>query len=140
MWEGLKVVRPEDTLYHLGDFAFSTMKRLMEDRWSLMPQCEKIFLEGNHDIRSKWRRLPWDKVVRKENQPLFLTYKGYKIAMAHWPQKLDDVEADICIHGHIHNLGLPIYRKNGQKWINVSVEHWNYKPILLNDLVEKYDE
>ena len=103
--------------------------------WDQLPECTKILIEGNHDLRSRWRTLPWDLVVRKAKQPFYMTYRGMTLAMAHWPEKLEHEHTDYCIHGHIHNLGKPVYEKNGCIWVNVSVEHWNYKPIALDEII-----
>lgn len=132
MIKGLHKISPEDTLYHLGDFAFGTINKVRERWWSIMPQCKKIFIEGNHDKRSRMRLLPWDEVFRLKEQPVFLDIYNKKIALAHKPEKLEEVEADVYIHGHIHNLGQKIYWKNGRKWINACVEQWAYEPFLLS--------
>jgi calcineurin-like phosphoesterase family protein len=50
------------------------------------------------------------------------------------------IEANIYILGHIHNLGTAIYKQNNKLFINASVEHWNYKPISLMEILQYYEQ
>lgn len=111
-----KVVKKNDIVLHLGDFAFRGKADLIYKRLNGII----IMIQGNHD---------------RDIQELFITAKDGLIVgnaiLTHRPlQKSEIPEGFINIHGHIHN-------KKSYNGINVSVEMTKYKPIPLDKILEK---
>ncbi len=119
------VVNRGDLVYHLGDFALG----LNTDKYKELINRlngEIILIRGNHDRKGKefFKKIGFIEVHKK------LTIGNY--ILSHRPQNENQIpENFINIHGHIHNYN---YKEstNEKKYINVSVEVINYKPIWIN--------
>lgn len=110
-------VKPQDTVYHLGDFAFYDLARIAQLRKRLNGKI--ILIKGNHD-RSKPKMLEcgFDEVHD------WLQLEGWKLQ--HYPAK-----GAYILCGHIHNR----WRRIGNV-INVGVDMWNFEPKTLPELLE----
>lgn len=159
MWEGLRAVGPGDTLIHGGDVVFTKRQTATACRevFEKLPGVEKILVKGNHD-KSKITKQNWSGVAGS----LTFDYNGIKFHIQHFSfKKAENIgpgikrfvrffmsdwcnlgltlpEADICIHGHIHNLGRRYLWTGKQLIVNACVEHWDYKPIHIETLVNEY--
>jgi calcineurin-like phosphoesterase family protein len=118
-----EVVRPSDKVYHLGDVVIqrkhlATVGRLNGD---------KVLLRGNHDIF----KLP-------DYTKYFRDVRAYhvmnKMLLSHVPVHPSQLEYRFThnIHGHLHEKAL-----DDPRYVNVSVEHINYTPILFEELLKK---
>lgn len=118
------VVRPTDTVYHLGDVAInrraiSTLKQL---------NGRKILIKGNHDI-----------FKLKDYVEYFEDIRGYCVTsslviLSHIPIHERSKSRFIGnIHGHLHAncLDDPWYQ-------NVSVEQIDYRPVPLEDIIARF--
>ena len=148
--KSLKIVKPGDTLIHLGDVAFHN-----EKRWNTVfcnaVAGRKILVRGNHDRRSDdwYKRCGWDTVVR-EYRTGSAECKG-DIVCTHRPVPLDKHAAFNC-HGHLHDKPFtmekrehpmegtedPEYAKfyDFDRHKLVSLELMGYKPHLLEDILK----
>lgn len=99
-WQG--VVKPEDTVFHVGDFAMSLPALWPGLRARLPGRITHI--KGNHD-RAGFPALPGDISVSKHS----MTHPQFgKILMKHNPDHFTEEEAaeyDHLVHGHIHTSG-----------------------------------
>lgn len=136
-----QVVSKRDTVYCLGDFSFYPFNKTKE----IFDQLNGIkhLIMGNHDrshTRTWWKRIGFDIVI---NNPIIF-YKE-KLILSHEPFK--ELPKDfVNIHGHLHSkkltyerviLGLTSKNINiREKYINVSVDVINFKPILLEKIQE----
>lgn len=131
-WKSL--VRPDDTVLHLGDF--SVWYGLNEDYWldiaNELPG-KKFMLRGNHDKRK-------DSVYATRGItviPEFVQEIDYqRVLFSHFPDDTRIGDWDINIHGHIHNN--PLEHRLAQtkrRYINVSIEMMGYKPTQLGDIL-----
>lgn len=120
------VVKPGDTIYHLGDFNFGGKARTKECLDLL--NGYKILIKGNHDFSSDWMRSSGFNEVYNEYD---MDYDGIKIYMNHHPtpkEKWEKQDYHFC--GHVH-----------QKWkrvdnmINVGVDVWDYTPRTVEELI-----
>lgn len=126
-WNG--VVKPNDIVYHLGDFHLGHKDEIKR----VVSQLNgKIFLiRGNHDRNTVSTYTEAGLTVLK-NAPIIL--EDYKIILSHRPL-LDSIipENFINIHGHIHNHKLEDdYDTNlysPEKHLNVSIDVTNFKPM-----------
>ncbi|MDH7796392.1 MULTISPECIES: metallophosphoesterase [unclassified Beijerinckia] len=92
-------VQPEDTVFHLGDFAFHSKPRDMQ---SLLTQLhgKKILIWGNHD-HSMTRKLPqWEQVI----QFLEVQLGDFHLTLCHYPLRTwaGQRRGGIHLHGHCH--------------------------------------
>ena len=120
------VVKPNDTVIHLGDVYFSN-----GDRHLSRLNGNKFLILGNHDhvergriLKHFKRVLPW----------MVYDYGDHRFMLSHAPCRESHMTEYYCkknFHGHIHekpNVSL--------KHINISVEKINYTPVALEDLVK----
>lgn len=136
-----KLVRPDDTVLHLGDIFMGRTSASANILRNL--PGNKFFIRGNHDKKG----LHWymdvgfvhaggveDNGTRILNAVLFREPQGKRVLFTHYPdlQYLD--KWDINVHGHIHNnghaVGVPI-----RDYRNMSVEVVGYRPHRLRDIL-----
>ena len=100
-----------------------------------------------------------EKVFRRELERLKLSLdsidpkSGLRIVMTHFPptnesgkdttptRLLETCRADICVFGHLHNLGLPLdhtwdFVKNGVRYVLVSCDSVDFAPYFLTEILE----
>ena len=135
------VVKPNDTVYHLGDFAFS-MEQVDEILSNL--NGEIYLLPGNHDIH--WVR-DFERSIRNGRINLklqltpqqfdieFATNKGnYLFTLSHYPMRswFRSHHGSYHLYGHIHS-------KNDSYGLSfdVGVDAQDYTPISLDQVIER---
>jgi len=133
-----ETVGQHDTVYHLGDFAFCSVLHSLE----LVKQLNGriVFIRGNHD-GSKGR---CERIFGSSRDSMTYGVNGIDVAllMVHNPEhgmKLLTTcwdEFDAIVHGHQHNTTPKFRVENGVKYVNVSVEHWDYTPIPMETILE----
>ncbi len=133
-----KIVKTEDLVIHLGDFAFSNKERTAELAHTL--NGHKILTLGNHDERSFSYYL--DCGFDFACYQFSIKYFGRKMIFSHTPIVTPAIdEYDLNIHGHLHRgehheeyLKNPIYRSNNEKYVLISVED-TFTPTSLASLI-----
>jgi len=125
-----KLVKPEDTVYHLGDVSFNPQKCVDKLNGKI------ILIYGNHDKRK------YNYLYHKVMQTHEMKIGEFKCLLTHVPMiddkfykkgRLPDISLAknykniIC--GHVHER----WKVNG-KHINVGVDVWDMKPIHINEL------
>jgi calcineurin-like phosphoesterase family protein len=124
----------DDCLLHLGDVTLTSRPKARE--WCNRLPKYTILIEGNHDKRANNGKIrQWANFVRLKHQPVVVEYEGLKIALAHRFVDVRLAEADLYLFGHSHSKGSKYFWQGKKLFINCCVEHWDYQPILLNDLV-----
>lgn len=130
------VVKPEDTVIHLGDVALGHESDL---KW-IIPSLNghKILIRGNHDTKSKnfYLEAGFDEV-----RPSFIeNFNGIEIFFSHEPQSRPGDKRDpydLHFYGHVHSKDFhgayPTIARNGAC---LCVERWNYTPVELNKVIE----
>lgn len=120
------VVRPNDIVFHLGDFGFGTQMELE----SIFKQLngKKYLIMGNHDY----------KVGKKYYEEIGFSgvYKEYtlvNIVFSHYPKKVKT--GQINIYGHIHDTEPKDWYKDSDH-VCVSVEKINYTPTNLSTILK----
>lgn len=137
------VVQPEDTVYHMGDFCFSTYDKAQE----IFPRLNGrvILVKGNHDRQTqKMLDLGFIEVHESIKN---IELGGMRFNMSHYPYKeyyseSDDREylVNKCISddglwllcGHIHEKW-----KINRKMFNVGVDVNELTPIHVDDVVSQ---
>lgn len=130
------LVSPEDRVYILGDVA---MNRRALDRSLPRLNGRKVLVKGNHDIDKLSYYSQYFDDIRA-----YVVKKGF--IMSHIPIHPGSMGRwAINIHGHLHynQVGNDLYddpKNAGEpdpRYVCVSVEHTEYKPILLDKVLEK---
>ena len=161
-WNAL--VRPDDTVYHLGDVALGPI----EDSLKYIERLNghKILVVGNHDRMfppmAKFRE---DKIHEWKQRylragfadiiadPLAFLQKGdYQFELSHFPYSGDshgeeryrefrkEDKGIALIHGHTHeNKRFSLSRK-GTPQIHVGVDAWDFAPVSLQAVIDELDK
>lgn len=120
-----RVVKPEDKVYHLGDFCFTDGGMKLAG----LLNGHKRLVKGNHDLRKL-----------KDYAQYFEDIFGARQIDGYWlthipmhPDGVNQPRVKANIHGHLHaNL------INHPKYVNVSVEQINYTPINFDEIKARY--
>lgn len=124
------VVSKHDTLYHLGDFAFGDKRQIPALRSSI--NCQDIrFLYGNHD-----------HAIMKHYRDLFTWTRHYHefrhnhtlVCLFHFPIDAwhKNGRGSVHLFGHCHGN----HRNPAGRRIDVGVDCYDFKPLLLEDAIE----
>lgn len=120
------VVRKDDVVYHLSDFALGNIDKVAGYRSKLNG---RIFLvTGNHDGYNikKYYEAGFDKVYDKP-----IIYQDFFI-LSHTPMFITENMPYANIFGHVHNN--PEYTDYTSNTFCVSVERISYTPILFDEV------
>jgi calcineurin-like phosphoesterase family protein len=120
------VIRPEDIVYHLGDVYFGSSEKADLLLSRLMGR--KRLLLGNHDDGK-------DPVLHKHFQKIEIwrMWPEFGLIFSHVPLHSNALNPAKCpknVHGHIHNN----VDLKDERYINVSVEMTDYKPVNIEEL------
>lgn len=129
-----KVVRPEDTIYFLGD----VIDRDAQDFKTLAGElknikCNKVLICGNHDrvFIDKYSELGLFSQIKDY---LTITDNDSQVILSHYPIEIweNNYRGSIHLHGHLHRVK-PTNIKNR---FNVGVDATNFKPVTLKQLLK----
>jgi calcineurin-like phosphoesterase family protein len=122
------VVKPEDTVYHLGDFAFDKKGDYAERVLNRL-MGTKILVAGNHDPSHVKKLSGWASV----HDYLEIELDGHMLVLAHFPYRVWNKvhKGAINLHGHSHGKfpGCKLQH-------DVGVDVWDFKPVQLDDLLK----
>lgn len=133
-WNSL--VAPDDIVIHLGDLALGSAYDLDQLVQSL--NGHKILIMGNHDHSSatRYKTAGFEEVYN--HFKIYDEKHNVTILFTHTPDSGAYIEHDLHLYGHVHDDdhhgSFPTIAHNGAC---VCVERWDYKPVLLNEVVEK---
>lgn len=118
-------ISKHDKVYHLGDFGWGNkeeIKRLVSQLSGYI-----TLIKGNHDGHSNnwYNDAGFNDVI--EGGMVLEEF----ILLSHKPLYVNKHMPYINIHGHLHGNSM-----SGSQYINVGVERINYRPIMLDDLLE----
>lgn len=124
-------VKPQDHIYHLGDV---TMWRSNDQREAFinythsMPGHKRLIL-GNHDHFDVevYKEAGFEKIMGSNR----LNVSGVQLQLTHYPIHEGSIGKAVNIHGHIHQNPSPPGR-----YVNMSVERWEYSPVPIEVVVE----
>lgn len=142
-WNAL--VQPEDTIYHLGDFAMGP--KTEHQSFFRRLHGRKVLVRGNHDqSHEKMIAMGWDEVSITREEVI----EGKVVYMAHVPVGNDPYAGrfykteftpdppkyfDFWFAGHVHEK----FRRRG-KVVNVGVDVWGYGPVSFQQLIAADNE
>lgn len=126
------LVKPQDTVYHLGDFSFSKDPGRVFRRLN----GNKHLVLGNHDWgkrEKQLRDLAWGwvkdvyflKLGKKPTDLIWLAHYAHRT----WPKSH---HGSIHLHGHSHG-DLPDHGRS----TDAGVDAWDYKPVHLDTILKR---
>lgn len=120
-----ETVAPNDTLYHLGDFAFRHSKF---DEYRAGINCRNIHLIfGNHDREKEGKKFA------SAAHGAYLRYNGRRFSLSHYPMASwrNSHHGAIHLHGHCHGTHEEWKEAHmpGALSFDVGVDVRRYKPI-----------
>ncbi len=128
-----------NTVYHLGDFSGPPMNRRIEEIAERL-RGRIVLIAGNHDRITSRMAAAFARVTGP--QRLRTSVNGIRgVALSHVPlhQAGTDEPGKVAVsgnlHGHIHQQTSPTPRH-----CNVCVEHTAYRPIRIEEAVERLAE
>lgn len=120
----VRVVRPQDKIYHLGDLTFR-YHHAFNVLMGLLPGHKRLVL-GNHDR-------PKNPNLFRRFEKVYGVWRGfheYGFTCSHIPLMLKSLrDGNVNVHGHIHEKLM-----EDPHYINVCVEQTNYTPIHLDEI------
>ena len=119
----LTTVGKRDKVFLLGDIVFKDGGKYAEILSTLSANI--ILVKGNHDAMDFYA----DSVQG------LMSYKGAWLSHAPIHEQELDYRKQFNIHGHLHGSFI-----NDPRYFNVSLEHTNYRPILMTDVLEQLEE
>jgi len=143
-------VKPEDTVYHLGDVSFMNKQKTLDICHRL--NGNKKLIMGNHDLNRDvnfWYECGFAEVWRLGYGA---TVEAEGFTLCHYPYRKDLSEYDhreylyhhapepkgvlgagtlVLLHGHVHRQW-----KTKYGMINVGVDVWDLKPVSIDVLQE----
>jgi len=114
------VVSPEDTIFHIGDFA-SSYKKVNVNKLIDRLNGHIILIKGNHDRGSRFKI-----------HDLTFKFGDMYLHLVHNPE---DAHLDINLVGHVHSLWKTKIT-NGKLMINVGVDVNNYTPVSFKQIIK----
>lgn len=121
-------IKPEDTIYYLGDFVFQKHNSsLKADYWIKQLNGHKVFVRGNHDGTNS---------LKTHLTKAYLYFHKRNICLTHRPEDAD-LNADICLVGHVHDKWTYLETERGFM-CNVGVDVWDYRPVKLEEILKAW--
>lgn len=126
-----KVVKPQDKVYHLGDFCFN--ERVLT-KFAPRLKGRKFLVMGNHDT------CPTNVYLKYfEQLHAALPFNKLGIICTHIPVHSSQLEYRFKrnFHGHLHTevVKNPYTGAKDHRYVNVSVEQINFQPVSLENLI-----
>jgi calcineurin-like phosphoesterase family protein len=126
------VVRDNDTVYHLGDIAFSKPQRAKQILSQLNGNI--VVVPGNHDSHKQLHALLELSVekVFVASQYLEINYESRKFVLCHFPiESWNNMRhGAIHLHGHSHGAG-----RKAPFRIDVGVDCHNFYPVSIERII-----
>lgn len=122
-----QTVRSNDKVYLLGDVVMKRQHLHILGRLN----GDKVLIKGNHDI-----------MKLNEYSKYFRDIRAYHVMngcmLSHIPVHPESLGRFGCnIHGHLHYREVMLDNKVDPRYLCVSVEHTNYRPILFENALKR---
>lgn len=122
-----ETVGPDDTVWHLGDFAVRLNERRVDDLL-LRLNGRKHLIAGNNDGPAVLKSAGWETVSAYAE----ITVDGTHLVLCHYAFRTWNGmhRKSINLHGHSHGRLAPLLRQ-----FDVGVDAWNLAPVTLPQLL-----
>lgn len=132
-----KYVKPEDTLYFLGDFCFGGHKLTPE--WRLHIACQNIHVcRGNHDSHIDKYANSFTSI----QDVLTVTHGKHTFFMSHYAHRiwLGSHKGIIHLYGHSHD-SIPDYGRSMDVGVDVAKRlKGEYRPFSIEEIIDIIDK
>jgi len=134
-------VKPEDIVYHNGDFCFRNSKggkpgegvQIKAVEWERQLNGKIIHCAGNHDNNNSTKTLIERMVIK---------YGNTLVHMVHDPANVD-FNYEINFVGHIHDkwkiMRIEGPNKTYTDAINIGTDVWNFRPVSFEEIMKIYN-
>ena len=121
------VIKGEDEVWHLGDFAVRQSRGRIDDLLGVM-HGRKHLLVGNNDDEKVTNAAGWCSVLPYAE----LSIEGRNVVLCHYPFRTwrNKDKGWINLHGHSHGRLKPLPRQ-----FDVGVDARDFRPVTLADLI-----
>jgi calcineurin-like phosphoesterase family protein len=125
------VVSPEDTVWHLGDFAMGDQKNVRSIRQRLNGKINLCW--GNHDRRELIEK---QHCFESTQDVAFFKLGGDFVFLSHYGHRVwnGSHKGTIHLYGHSHNSLPPVHRS-----IDVGVDVFDFRPVTLDQIKARLD-
>lgn len=135
------VVKPNDKVYHLGDFAFCSIEQFEQLLNRLNGEIHIV--TGNHDkviLRNQSRILSGNK-VKSIQQYLEFNYNKQHIVLFHYGCRVWhwSYKGSILLYGHSHGR-LPPYGRSMDVGVDSAVITTEYRPVSIKEVLDFMDK
>jgi calcineurin-like phosphoesterase family protein len=121
-----ETVRPEDEIWHLGDFAIRQPAAVVA---ALLTRLNgtKHLVAGNNDPPATTDQRHWASVQRYAEVSL----DGVLLVLCHYPFRSwhDMAKGSLDLHGHCHGR-----LKSMPRQVDVGVDAWEFRPVTLAEI------
>lgn len=123
-----EVIKPHDRVYHLGDVVMNRRCLPILNRLN----GKKVLIKGNHDIFPLKDYTDYFEDIRA-----YKVFPKHGIICSHIPVYTGQLEGrfKLNVHGHLHQNII-----NDRRYLNVCVEQINYKPITLEQILNRWED
>jgi calcineurin-like phosphoesterase family protein len=124
-------IKPEDIVFHLGDFCFKQVKQKDAEYYRQQLNGNIIFLRGNHDSNNGIKTCIGDIRIHLGGKELLLIHKPEESCYGYY----------LCLVGHIHQhwkFRTMHFEKLAWDICNVGVDVWRGFPITINEIFRAY--
>lgn len=131
-------VRPNDVVYHLGDFMFAPRDKLQRATENILRRLNgvKILIRGNHDRPETSLATGWQSThdTLEVKAHLGGPFKQ-RIVLFHYPLRSWNAHAhgSWMLHGHCHGNLSDV----GGKILDVGVDVWDYAPVSIETIASR---
>lgn len=129
-----KIVRPQDTVMHIGDFCMGNGEEASQYLRRLNGHIHLVW--GNHDKPQVRLLDTW-----MTSGPLVeMSLDGYRLTFCHyamrvWNKSHREDGRSLMLFGHSHGM-LPGTKQSA----DVGVDCWDFHPVLLDEVIYRMDE
>ena len=135
------VVKPTDTVYHLGDVAFMPWRDFLQTMHSL--NGHKHLILGNHDkmIIENWDKLLNQKIFDSIQYYYELKHNKQKFVLFHFGQRVwnKSHHGSIHLYGHSHG-SLPPHGKSVDVGVDAKFITEEYRPVSIDEVIAYMDK
>lgn len=138
-----EVVKPEDTVYHLGDVMLGDNAHGLDCLRRLNGTIKIV--RGNHDTDTRWKLYAELPNVELLEWATVIKYKKYQFYLSHHPTFTSNLEKEPFLRAHLVNLyGHTHQTKDFYNDIpfmyHAGLDSHNCYPVLLDDAIEEAKE
>lgn len=139
IWNWNSVVKPDDTVYHLGDVMLGNNEHGMECLQRLNGQIKLI--RGNHDTDARMKLYETLPNIEVLGWATVIKYKKYNFYLSHHPTLTSNLEKSGHLREHLINLFGHTHQQNKffmsiPYLYHVGLDSSECTPILLDDAIE----